>query len=97
MDGGVDQGVARGGSARGPIAPYMKRLTVRELHLQTSAIVKAVAQGESYVIENLGVPVGELRPFEQLPRTRKLPNREALISKMPRVRNSGRILEEYRS
>ena len=76
---------------------HMKKATVRELHLQTSAIVKAVAQGESYVIEKLGVPVAELRPFEQLPRTRKLPNREALISKMPRVKDSGRILEEDRS
>ena len=84
-------------SARGSIAPYMKRATVRELHLQTSAIVKAVAQGESYVIEKLGVPVAELRPFEQLPQTRRLPNREALISKMPRVKDSGLILEEDRS
>jgi antitoxin (DNA-binding transcriptional repressor) of toxin-antitoxin stability system len=76
---------------------HMRKATVRELHLQTSAIVKAVAQGESYVIEKLGVPVAELRPFEQLLRTHKLPNREALISKMPRVKDSGRILEEDRS
>jgi hypothetical protein len=27
----------------------------------------------------------------------KLPNREAILSKMPRVRDSGRILEEDRS
>jgi len=76
---------------------HVRKATVRELHLQTSAIVKAVAQGESYVIEKLGVPVAELRPFEQSSRTRKLPNREALISKMPRVKDTGRILEEDRS
>jgi hypothetical protein len=35
---------------------HMKRTTVRELHLQTSAIVRAVADGESYIIEKLGVP-----------------------------------------
>jgi antitoxin (DNA-binding transcriptional repressor) of toxin-antitoxin stability system len=75
----------------------MKRATVRELHLQTSAIVRAVAEGESYVIEKLGVPVAELKPFEKLPSTRKLPNRERLISKMPRVKDSGGILEEDRS
>jgi antitoxin (DNA-binding transcriptional repressor) of toxin-antitoxin stability system len=76
---------------------HMKRATVRELHLQTSAIVRAVASGESFVIEKLGVPVAELRPFEQLPRTRKLPNREALIARMRRVKDSGRFLEEDRS
>jgi antitoxin (DNA-binding transcriptional repressor) of toxin-antitoxin stability system len=76
---------------------HMKRATVRELHIQTSAIVKAVAEGELFVIEKRGVPVAELRPFEQLPSTRGLPNREALISKMRKVKDSGRILEEDRS
>ena len=75
----------------------MKRTTVRELHLQTSAIVRAVAEGESFIVEKSGVPVAELRPFEQLPPTRRMPNREAIISKMKRVGGSGRILEEDRS
>ena len=75
----------------------MKRATVRELHLQTSEIVRAVGKGESYVIEKLGVPVAELRPYSELPKTRKLPDREALISKMRRVKDSGRILEQDRS
>jgi antitoxin (DNA-binding transcriptional repressor) of toxin-antitoxin stability system len=82
----------------------MKRTTVRELHLQTSAIVKAVLDGESYIIEKSGVPIAELRPFEQRPASRpaprsapRMPNREAIISKMKRVGDSGRILEEDRS
>jgi antitoxin (DNA-binding transcriptional repressor) of toxin-antitoxin stability system len=75
----------------------MKRATIRELHLRTSAIVRKVAKGESYIIEELGVPVAELRPFERPPSTRRLPNRERLISKMPRVRDGGRIVEEDRS
>jgi len=74
----------------------MKRTTVRELHLQTSAIVRAVAEGQSFVIEKAGVPVAELRPLDQAP-ARRLPNREAIISKMTRVGDSGRILEEDRS
>ena len=74
----------------------MKRTTVRELHLQTSAIVKAVAEGESFVIEKSGTPVAELRPVEKKPSPR-LPNREAIISKMKRAGDSGRILEEDRS
>lgn len=75
----------------------MKRTTVRELHLQTSAIVKAVLAGESYIVEKSGVPVAEIRPFVHLPPTRRMPNREAILSKMPRVGDSGRILEEDRS
>jgi len=75
----------------------MKRTTVRELHLQTSALVKAVVEGESFIIEKSGVPVAELRPLEQATARPRLPNREAIISKMPRVGDSGRILEEDRS
>jgi antitoxin (DNA-binding transcriptional repressor) of toxin-antitoxin stability system len=74
----------------------MKRTTVRELHLQTSAIVRAVAEGESYIVEKSGVPVAELRPLEQKPAP-KLPNREAFISRMKRAGDSGRILEKDRS
>jgi antitoxin (DNA-binding transcriptional repressor) of toxin-antitoxin stability system len=74
----------------------MKRTTVRELHLQTSAIVRAVAEGESYIVEKSGVPIAEIRPFEQPPAL-KLPNREAIISRMKKAGDSGRILEEDRS
>jgi antitoxin (DNA-binding transcriptional repressor) of toxin-antitoxin stability system len=75
----------------------MKRTTVRELHLQTSAIVKAVLDGESYIVEKSGVPVAELRPFGQASGRRRMPNRKAILAKMPRVPDSGRILEEDRS
>jgi antitoxin (DNA-binding transcriptional repressor) of toxin-antitoxin stability system len=74
----------------------MKRTTVRELHLQTSAIVRAVLEGESYIVEKSGVPVAELRPIEKRERPR-MPNREAIISKWKRAGDSGRILEEDRS
>ncbi len=59
-------------------------------------MVRAVAKGESYVNEELGVPVAELKPFEPRP-ARRLPNREAIISKMKRAGDSGRILEQDRS
>jgi antitoxin (DNA-binding transcriptional repressor) of toxin-antitoxin stability system len=75
----------------------MKRTTVRELHLQTSAIVRAVAEGESFIVEKSGVPVAELRPLDEATAARLLPNREAIISKMKRAGDSGRILEEDRS
>jgi|HubBroStandDraft_1064217.scaffolds.fasta_scaffold334463_2 antitoxin (DNA-binding transcriptional repressor) of toxin-antitoxin stability system len=76
---------------------HVKHITVRELRLQTSAILRAVIAGERFIIEKSGVPVAELRPYEQLPPTRRMPNREAIISKMKRVGDSGRILEEDRS
>ncbi len=94
----MDQEGDAGSGRRGPVEHLsMKRATIRELHLRTSAIVRAVAEGESYVIEKLGMPVAELKPFERLPFTRKLPNRERLISKMPRVKDSSRIVEQDRS
>lgn len=46
----------------------------------TSAIVKAVMESESYIVEKSGVPVAELRPFEPLPPARRMPNREAILS-----------------
>jgi len=67
------------------------------LHLQTRAILKSVLAGESYIVEESGVPVAELRPFQELPATRRMPNREAIISKMKRVDDSARIIDEIRS
>jgi antitoxin (DNA-binding transcriptional repressor) of toxin-antitoxin stability system len=75
---------------------HMKRTTVRELHLQTSAIVKAVLEGESYIVEKSRVPVAELRPIEKRERPR-MPNREAIISKMKRVGDSARFMDDIRS
>ena len=75
----------------------MKKASVRDLHLKTSAILKEVAEGQVFVIEKQGNPVAELRPFQVLPSTRRLPNREALIAKLPRVKDTGRILEQDRS
>lgn len=74
----------------------MRTASVRDLHLKTSAIVKEVAQGETFVIEKQGVPVAELRPLQTLPSSRRLPNREALLAKLPQALDSGRILEEDR-
>lgn len=78
---------------------HMKRTTVRELHLQTSAILHAVSNGESHIVEQSGVPVAELRPLN--PATvRRLPNREAIISRMAAWETVGESskkigLEEY--
>lgn len=76
----------------------MRRTSVRDLHLRTSELVKEVVEGQSFIIEKHGVPVPELRPFEALPPTRKLPNREPFMATLkPDSLDSGRILEEDRS
>ena len=77
---------------------YMKTATTRDLHLRTRAILEEVAGGQIFVIERRGTPVAELRPFQIIPPTRRLPNREKLLAKLPRVKtDSGRALEEDRS
>jgi antitoxin (DNA-binding transcriptional repressor) of toxin-antitoxin stability system len=74
---------------------HMEKTSVRELHLRTSALIKNVAQGQTYIIESRGVPVAELRPLTERRKGRKLPNREAFIRTLPRT-DVGRILEEDR-
>ena len=77
---------------------HMERATVRELHLNTSGLIRNVVEGQSYVIEYRGKPVAELRPM-QTPRKRgrPLPDREAFIKKLPLSKtDSGRISEEDR-
>jgi antitoxin (DNA-binding transcriptional repressor) of toxin-antitoxin stability system len=76
---------------------HMERASVRDLHLKTSALLKEVEEGQTFVIENRGVPVAELRPFSQI-KVRKLPDRSAFLKTLrPSKTDSGRILEEDRS
>ncbi len=76
----------------------MKSASVRDLHLNTSRILKEVSEGEQFVIEKRGVPVAELSPFRPLEKTQPLSDREAFLESLPVVRtNSGRILEEDRT
>lgn len=75
----------------------MARASVRELHLNTSDILRRVSKGEGFIIEKNGTPIAELRPLQGLPPTRPLPNREAMFRKMrPMKSDAGRILEQDR-
>lgn len=76
---------------------HMKKINVRSLHLNTSAILNEVGDGQAFVIEKQGRPVAELRPFVAPPKTRRLAANAAFIAKLPRVLDSGRVLEEDRS
>ena len=81
---------------------HMEKASVRDLHLKTSALIKEVAKGQTYIIESRGVPVAELRPISEprlvseLRRGSRLPDREAFFRTLPRTTDSGRILEEDR-
>jgi antitoxin (DNA-binding transcriptional repressor) of toxin-antitoxin stability system len=76
----------------------MERASVRDLHLKTSALIKNVAQGQTYIIESRGVPVAELRPIPTHRPTNKLPDREAFIRTLPHTgTDTGKILEEDRT
>ena len=75
----------------------MRKASVRELHQKTGEIVKQVANGETFVIEDEGVVVAEIRPAPELRPTAKLPDREEFIRSLPLAMASGKILEEDRS
>jgi antitoxin (DNA-binding transcriptional repressor) of toxin-antitoxin stability system len=75
----------------------MRRASVRDLHINTSALVKDAAAGEVIVIESPGEPIAELRPLPPRP-TKRLPNRDKSLSRFPRIEaDSGKILEKDRS
>lgn len=75
---------------------HMERATVRELHLNTSALIKNVVQGATYVIEYHGKPVAELRPFTERRKSAKLPDRMDFIRSLPPSNDIDRIISEGR-
>ncbi len=80
----------------------MKTTSVRELHIHTSKLVREAAEGDVIVIERRGEPVAELRPLSPQPRipaakkARIFASMEKLWTRMPRVGDSGKIIEEDR-
>jgi len=61
----------------------MKRTTVRELHLQTSAIVRAVAEGESFIVEKSGFPSPSYLRSNRGPLVANFPTVRRLSPKCP--------------
>jgi len=74
----------------------MERATARELHLHTSALLKNVVEGATYVIELRGKPIAELRPISERKRGRPLPDREDFIQSLPLTNDVDRIISEMR-
>jgi len=78
----------------------MEKASVRDLHIRTSELVRAAAEGAVIVIERRGEPVAELRPITKdhaKMRRKVLAEMRRLWKKMPQLDgDSGRWLEENR-
>jgi len=44
---------------------FMKRVSLRDFHMRTSALVKEAAEGEVIIIQKRGVDVAVLRPYQK--------------------------------
>ena len=80
----------------------MRKTSVRELHIHTSELVREAADGGVIIIERRGQPVAELRPVTtsaRMPARKKariFDSMRRIWARMPKVTDSGRILEEDR-
>ena len=81
----------------------MRKTSVRELHINTSELVREAAEGGIIVIERRGEPVAELRPITAPLRlaggkkARIFSSMRKIWARMPQVGDSTKILEEDRS
>lgn len=80
----------------------MRKTSVRELHIHTSALVREAADGGVIVIERRGEPVAELRPLSVIS---KMPDAEKdriflsmkeVWDRMPMSGDSTKTIEEDR-
>jgi len=81
----------------------MRKTSVRELHIHTSALVREAAEGGVILIERRGEAVAELRPLSTpagLSRDKKesiLAEMQDLWTQMPRLSDSTELIEEDRN
>jgi len=81
----------------------MRKTSVRELHINTSELVREASEGGIIVIERRGEPVAELRPITSpqcMPADKKariFTSMRRIWDRMPQVGDSTKILEEDRS
>jgi prevent-host-death family protein len=80
----------------------MRKTSVRELHIHTSALVREAAEGGVIVIERRGEPVAELRPISgtsRMPADAKAGiflSMKEVWDRMPMVGDGSKIIEEDR-
>jgi prevent-host-death family protein len=80
----------------------MRKTSIRELHIHTSALVRAAAEGGVIVIERRGAPVAELRPVSSAPsmpaaaKARIFRSMKRVWDRMPMGSDSTQSIEEDR-
>jgi prevent-host-death family protein len=80
----------------------MRKTSVRDLHINTSKLVREAAEGGVIVIERRGEPVAELRPLSVQPRMPAAKKRRIFSSmrdiweRMPQLSDSTKMIEEDR-
>lgn len=76
---------------------HMKDITIRELHHSTGRWVRQAGRSQVIVITDRGRPVAVLSPYSATMDAKPLPDREAWISKLPRLKHdSADIISEDR-
>lgn len=81
----------------------MRKASIRDLHINTSELVREAEDGSVIVIERRGEPVAELRPLTQSSRLTPAIKRriraqmEKVWARMPHVQDSSGFIEEDRS
>jgi prevent-host-death family protein len=81
---------------------HMRKSSVRELHIHTSALVREAAEGGVIVIERRGEPVAELRPISSashMPAAAKdriFRSMQEVWDRMPLTGDSTKSVEEDR-
>ena len=81
---------------------HMRKSSVRELHIHTSALVREAAEGGVIVVEHRGEPVAELRPISGTSRmtadekARIFLSMKEVWGRMPMAVDSAKVIEEDR-
>ncbi|MDA2923422.1 type II toxin-antitoxin system prevent-host-death family antitoxin [Acidobacteria bacterium AH-259-L09] len=63
----------------------MKRISIRELHMNTERWVRKAAEQEEIVVTDRGTPVVTLAPYDRSKGGKPLPNRWNQIKRMPKI------------
>ena len=76
----------------------MKRISIRELHIDTGRWVRDAAESGPLIITERGRPIAALQPYAPRQTGRPLPDRERAIRSRGRIAvDSGALLSQDRS
>ena len=74
----------------------MKKVSVRELHEHTGALVAEAAKGKVIVVEKRGQALAQLMPLAATSLGARLRELRPHILKLPKSKDSGKYMEKHR-